>query len=249
MNDQNLGPEDIGEGTATLLNPAYETIFSPLREADSEKPFVIGQLGLSLDGRIATRDGHSFGLNGDAGLDHLHRLRAEVDAVVVGASTLEADDPQLTVRRCKGRNPARVVIDPSGRIGANGRWLTRDGTRCLVVSAAGRAPHGAELLRVPHVDGVLPPLQIVAALYATGLRRLLIEGGARTLSLFIDAGAVHRLHLLVAPILIGSGKVGFDLAPQDRMETVLRPRTAVYFLAGQEVLYDCEMPPGAVAPG
>ena len=73
---------------------------------------VVGQIGQSLDGRIATPKGHSHYVNGDDGLAHLHRLRALVDAVVVGIGTVLADDPQLTVRRVSGPHPARVVIDP-----------------------------------------------------------------------------------------------------------------------------------------
>ena len=73
---------------------------------------AVGQIGQSLDGRIATPTGHSHYINGPAGLDHLHRLRALVDAVLVGVGTAIADDPQLTVRRVAGPNPARVVLDP-----------------------------------------------------------------------------------------------------------------------------------------
>ena len=77
---------------------------------------VVGQIGQSLDGRIATESGHSKYINGPAGLTHLHRLRALVDAVVIGVGTAIADDPQLTVRRVSGQQPARVVIDPKGRL-------------------------------------------------------------------------------------------------------------------------------------
>ncbi len=73
---------------------------------------VVGQIGQSLDGRIATESGHSKYINGPAGLAHLHRLRALVDGIVIGVGTAIADDPQLTVRRVSGPHPARVVIDP-----------------------------------------------------------------------------------------------------------------------------------------
>jgi len=78
---------------------------------------VIGQLGQSLDGRIATPSGKSHYITGPESLVHLHRMRAWVDAVIVGAGTVAADNPQLTVRRVEGRNPVRVVIDPSLQIG------------------------------------------------------------------------------------------------------------------------------------
>ena len=95
-----------------------ELALSTVRDAPPDRPFVVAQLGQSLDGRIATVSGDSRGINGSDALDHLHALRASVDAVVVGVGTVIADDPQLTVRRVSGRHPARVVIDPAGWGGA-----------------------------------------------------------------------------------------------------------------------------------
>ena len=101
---------------------------------------AVGQIGQSLDGRIATPAGHSHYVNGDDGLAHLHRLRALVDAVVVGIGTVIADDPQLTVRRVSGPHPARVVIDPSGKLPRNARVLANDGMRRVVITAEGSRP-------------------------------------------------------------------------------------------------------------
>ena len=128
----------------------------------------MAQLGQSLDGRIATISGESRFINGAAALDHLHRLRAHVDAVVVGAGTITADDPQLTVRRVEGRNPARVAIDPAGRLEPGGRWLADGWRDAVVVTAAGALPAStAEIIRLPTLaDGTLAPAAIVAALFA-----------------------------------------------------------------------------------
>ena len=213
----------------------------PLAEAPADRPFVVAQLGQSLDGRIATVTGESRYINGSAALDHLHRLRAAVDAVVVGVGTILADDPLLTVRRVEGKSPARVVIDPRGRVGTQGQWLKQDGAPLLLVSAGEACPEGVELLRLPLHDGAMRPADIVAALFARGYRKLLIEGGARTISSFIDAGCVNRLHLLVAPVIIGSGRMGLDLAPQGDLSRALRPPTSVHMLSGGEVLFDCAL--------
>ncbi len=110
-----------------LLPPPWQEIFGPLRQGLVDDMVVVGQCGQSIDARIATASGHSHYINGAAGLAHLHRLRALVDAVVIGVGTALADDPQLTVRRVAGPNPARVVIDPNGRLAtdraaARGRW-------------------------------------------------------------------------------------------------------------------------------
>jgi riboflavin-specific deaminase-like protein len=229
-----------GEQKSRMDSPLADP-FQPIAAAPGDQPFVVAQLGQSLDGRIATVTGESRYINGAAALDHLHRLRAAVDAVVVGAGTIIADDPQLTVRRVAGRNPARVVIDPTGRTGNQGKWLTRDGTALVLVSAGAACPEGVDLLRLPLHEGLMRPAEIVAALFARGYRKLLIEGGARTISSFIDAGCVNRLHLLMAPVIIGSGKTGLDLAPQGDLSRALRPPTHVHLLEGGEVLFDCAL--------
>ena len=214
-----------------------------IRNAPATKPFVVAQLGQSLDGRIATLTGESRWINRDAALDHVHRLRAAVDAVVVGVGTVVADDPILNVRRVKGRNPARVVIDPSGRMPLDSRCLSDDGTRRVVVRRPGGCtlPQGVEEVRLPDKDSSLCPRAIAAALFDLGLKTLLIEGGARTVSNFIDARAVDRLHVLVAPMILGSGKTGLDLQPIARLADAQRPVAKVHILADGDVLFDCDM--------
>ena len=224
------------------LSPPDELVFAPLRAAREGRPFVVAQLGQSLDGRIATVSGESKYINGDACLDHLHRLRAEVDAVVVGAGTIVADDPLLTVRRVPGRNPARIAIDPRGRLEAGARWLNEDGTDHYVVTAASSVPCSRRLIRLAADEsGAIAPQLILDALHAKGFRRILIEGGARTISAFIDAGCIDRLHILMAPIIIGSGRQGLDLRPIESLNQALRPKTSTYMLAGGEVLFDCAL--------
>jgi len=142
-----------------LLPPHWDGLFGPLRNGTVDDLVVIAQMGQSLDGRIATPTGHSHYINGAAGREHLHRLRALVDAIVVGVATVVADDPQLTVRLVHGPCPARVVLDPSGRAAADARVFATDGARRLIVTAAtGRAPlpAGVEIVNLPLTDG-LPP--------------------------------------------------------------------------------------------
>lgn len=227
---------------AAEASPDLARVFDPLRQAPRERPYVIAQIGQSLDGRIATVSGESRYINGKSALDHLHRLRAEVDAVLVGAGTVEADDPQLTVRRCVGRSPARVVIDPRGRLPLAGKWLIDDGVRRLVVSGVERPmPPGVEQIVLPTEDGRIAPQAIVAALAARGLPHLLVEGGARTIAGFLEARVIDRLHVLVSPLIIGSGRSGFDLPAVPELARALRPATTVYVLGGGDVLFDCDL--------
>jgi diaminohydroxyphosphoribosylaminopyrimidine deaminase / 5-amino-6-(5-phosphoribosylamino)uracil reductase len=231
-------------GDADRSAPEQCEIFAPFRDAAPNLPFVVAQIGQSLDGRIATVTGESRDISGFAALDHLHRIRAHVDAVVVGAGTIVADDPQLTVRRVEGRSPARVAIDPRGRLGFSGKWLAEDGARRILVTAKPvPAPAGIELVRLPAPDGIIRPRAIIDALFAKGLRRLLIEGGATTIARFIEADCIDRLHALVAPIIIGSGRPGLDLPPIRRLDAALRPKTRTYLLASGDVLFDCDLTP------
>jgi len=233
------------------LPAPWDALFGPLRTGLVDDLVVVGQLGQSLDGRIATNSGHSHYINGPTGLDHLHRLRALVDAVVIGVGTALADDPLLTVRRVAGPNPARVILDPRGRLKPSARALAADGARRLVVTGpATRStlPDGVEVVALPADDGHIAPAAVIAALAARGLRRVLIEGGARTVSGFLSAGCLDRLHLVVAPIILGTGRTGLGLAPIDRVEHALRPPTRAYPL-GDDVLFDCDLSAARVPIG
>jgi riboflavin-specific deaminase-like protein len=233
------------------LPAPWDELFGPLRLGRVDDLVVVGQLGQTLDGRIATESGHSHYINGPEGLDHLHRLRALVDAVVIGVGTALVDNPQLTVRRVAGPSPARVVLDPRGRLQPDARVLAADGVRRLVVTtpaARCRLPDGVEVVSLPADDGHIAPAAVLGALAARGMRRILIEGGARTVSGFLSAGCLDRLHLVVAPMILGTGRAGLGLAPIDRVDHALRPPTRAYPL-GEDVLFDCDLSAARVPIG
>jgi diaminohydroxyphosphoribosylaminopyrimidine deaminase / 5-amino-6-(5-phosphoribosylamino)uracil reductase len=217
----------------------------PLRERALAAPFVVAQLGQSLDGRIATVTGESQWINGNCALDHVHRLRACVDAVLVGVGTVVADDPRLNVRRVPGRNPARVVLDPRGRLPADCQCMADDGApRFIIRAEPGPCPPGAHEIVITPSDGIVSPRAILSRLFERGLGRILVEGGARTISTFIAEGCVDRLHVLVAPMLIGSGRPGLELPPITSLGEALRPPTRVHVLEDGDVLFDCALKPG-----
>ena len=213
---------------------------------------VIGQIGQSLDGRIATPAGHSHYVNGDDGLAHLHRLRALVDAVVVGIGTVLADDPQLTVRRVNGPQPARVVIDPNGKLPHNARMLADDGVRRIVLTDDARRtdlPPGVGIVAGQTGRRIASRRRRFSPrLRGLGFHRILIEGGANTVSRFLSAGCLDRLHVVVAPIVIGSGPAGLSLAPIEKMDQALRFPVRTHNL-GPEVLFDCDLSAQRVSGG
>lgn len=229
--------------TDTASEERYNRLMSAIAGSDPARPYVVAQLGQSLDGRIATAHGCGQLINGPAALDHLHALRAHVDAVVVGVGTIVADNPQLTVRRVPGRNPTRVIIDPHGRMPVDARCL-HDGAGDvlrIVGTSADPGPGSRNAIVLPLYGGRFDPDQIVKALFERGLRRILVEGGATTVSSFIAAGAVDRLHVMLAPIIIGSGLTGLNLPPIASMAASLRPATSIFPLSSGDVLFDCDL--------
>jgi diaminohydroxyphosphoribosylaminopyrimidine deaminase/5-amino-6-(5-phosphoribosylamino)uracil reductase len=225
------------------LPQAWADLFGPLRDGTVDDLVIVGQVGQSLDGRIATATGHSKYINCPAGIEHLHRLRALVDIVVIGVGTALADNPQLTVRQVVGPQPARAVIDPRGRLGANAKLFADDGVRRLLITTDGsRAtpPPGVEVITLPAEDGHIAPSAIVASLAGAGMRRILIEGGADTVSRFIAAQCLDRLHVNVAPIILGAGGPGIELPPLERADQAQRMPVRVHKIE-DDVLFDCDL--------
>ncbi|MGD8208004.1 MAG: RibD family protein [Thiohalocapsa sp.] len=227
----------------------YLELYLPLCQPLSADVHIVGHLGQSIDGCIATHSGDSCFVNGLENLAHLHRLRALSDAVIVGAGTVAGDDPRLTTRLVPGPNPVRVVLDPRGRLGA-GHRLFNDGAAPTLVVRSGDAPSRrlgrCEVIAVPGRLGRFHLHGVVDALVRRGLRRLFIEGGGVTVSAFLEQGLLDRLQVTVAPVIIGQGRIGLHRRRADVMAQALRPPVRAY-LMGQDVCYDFALG-GATAP-
>jgi len=199
-------------------DPLFEPLYAPVPDGHS---FVLGRVAQSLDGYIATRDGESVWISGPDDLRHTHRLRALSDAVVVGARTIRADNPLLTTRLVAGPSPVRVVLDPDRRLDDSYR-VFRDGPETLLLCAPDAADTGsvgaALVLPVARGPAGLDIDAILTLLRARGLRRIFVEGGGVTVSRFLAAGALDRLHVTVAPLVMGGGVPAFPLPPVDRLE-------------------------------
>ncbi|MCS6892573.1 MAG: RibD family protein [Rhodovarius sp.] len=212
--------------------PLFAPLFAPPIGADG--CIVIGRLAQTLDGRIATRNGASRWIGGPGDVLHTHRLRALCHAVVVGAGTIAADDPQLTTRLVEGPSPVRVVLDPKARLGSGFR-VFREGPPTLLVVGRGATAarrHGrAEVLALPEGPEGLDLSALLHALAARGLRRIFVEGGGVTVSRFLMAGLLDRLHVTVAPLILGSGRPAFALPEAERIADGLRLSWSVHEIA------------------
>lgn len=239
---------DRADNQAPAVPAAASDLYGILAQARS--PFVLAQVGQSLDGRVATPTGDAQDVSGADGIAHLHRCRALVDAVIVGVGTVVADNPSLSVRAVDGPNPVRVVIDCNGRMPRDAKMLGDGGAPVIVMQAGDVTPAGDfERCILPRRadGGGFHPSDIIAALHARGLTRLLVEGGATTISRFMEEDAVDRLHVSIAPIIIGSGPSGIRLPPIDKLSEARRPDVTVYNI-GSDIVFDCDLRAGASAP-
>ena len=208
---------------------------------------VVAQLGQSLDGFIAARTGDAIFVTGEADRTHLHRMRALVDAVVVGVGTVIADDCRLTVRAVTGTNPVRVVLDPHARAPRDAHvfqdptaptiWVVGDG------ADAPRSPAAhVDVLRLPthHHDGGFATADVLDALAARGLGRVLVEGGGVTVSRFLAEGTLDRLFVTTAPLLVGDGIPGLRFDGRDRLADAMRAPSR-HFALGDDVCVELDL--------
>ena len=227
----------VGEEDARALHEHY------LFAQERGRPFVTLKAAVSIDGRIATHNGHSQWITGESARRSAHQLRARHHAIAVGAETLLSDDPALTVRMVKGVDPKVVVFDPRlrcGREGVGPLRALREGSIVLHASDPGvdRVERlrdlGVETVRVgSRRRGAHPQLRIEGALAALAkreIRSLMVEGGGRLLGSFVARDLFEELYLYDAPIILGEGRPVFAWSgPQsvDRAPRLERVRTQV----------------------
>jgi diaminohydroxyphosphoribosylaminopyrimidine deaminase / 5-amino-6-(5-phosphoribosylamino)uracil reductase len=224
-------------------------LYAPVCAPAAERPLTIAHLGQSLDGCIATASGDSYYVTGPDNVVHLHRLRALCDAVIVGASTVERDDPLLTVRHVEGENPLRVIIDPRRRLGLQARVFADDAETLLVYgddAPCSGSRGAADVITLPVREGRLDLEALLAELRARGCRAVFVEGGGATVSSFVEAGLLDRLQIAIAPLVTGSGRPGLTLPARDRIAECLRPAHRVFTMGG-DVLFDCDLRTSGVA--
>ena len=237
----------VPPGARALLD-----LYLPICAASAQRPLTVGHLGQSLDGYIATASGDSYYVTGPQNVRHLHRMRALCDAVIVGAETVARDDPKLTVRHAEGSNPVRVILDPRRRLGSDRRVFSDSAARTIVVcdQAAARtsvAAGFAEILAVPSRAGRLSLDELVRALHARGLYSVFVEGGGATVTGFLEAGLLDRVHVAIAPLFTGSGRPGIRLPARDKIADCLRPAYRLFAMGG-DVLFDCDLRASAAEP-
>lgn len=196
------------ERQAGQLNDSY------IHRMRTGRPLVTLKMAMTLDGKTATAAGESQWITGPDARRHAHRLRSQADAIMVGINTVLADDPQLTVRLGKpiASQPLRVIMDSTLKIPLTARVVSSRSRQGTLIATTRRASHGRlarlrqrgiSVLVLPGEKGRVSLRACLKQLARMGVSRLLIEGGSELAASALQSGVVNRLHLYVAPRLLG----------------------------------------------
>lgn len=181
------------------------------KSSQVNRPFITVTFAQSLDGSITTRRGETLTISGPESLKMTHQLRAQHDAILVGIGTILADDPQLTVRLVDGPDPQPIIIDSQLRFPLNAKllrnpckpWIATTEQAPLERQVALEAL-GAVVICLPaNMKGQVNLIDLMQNIYSKGIKKLMVEGGAATISSFINEQLVDRVIITIAPILIG----------------------------------------------
>jgi len=221
MNDPN--PSVSGKGVQALRRAGIQVVNGLLEEEAARlneayvkyvttgKPFVTLKIAMTLDGRIATREGVSRWVTGPAARRDVHRFRSRSDAILTGIGTVMADDPQMTARGVGGKNPLRVVVDPTLKIRRDAAILTSLDKAPTLILTTSDAPatkrdylqrQGVQVEEISSVKGIIPFAAILKKLGSLGVVHLWVEAGGGLNGVALRSGEVDKVFCYIAPILL-----------------------------------------------
>jgi diaminohydroxyphosphoribosylaminopyrimidine deaminase/5-amino-6-(5-phosphoribosylamino)uracil reductase len=202
---------------------------------NAEVPFSFVHIAQTIDGKIATASGKSKWIGNQENLVHAHRIRALVDAILVGANTFKLDKPRLDVRHVKGDNPIKIII-------ANSK-LDLD---CLSIGETiifsnneieyQSLPENTESICIEQDGNSIITTDLLKVLKQKGIHSLLIEGGSQTIRKFIEDKSIDRIEFHIAPMIFGSGKSGIELSEIDNLEEGIHLQNPITFKMGNALM-------------
>jgi riboflavin-specific deaminase-like protein len=201
------------------------------------KKFFIAQLGQSLDGKIALFNGNSHYINSQKSILYLHALRCICDGLLVGVNTVINDNPLLTTRYMTGSSPMRIIIDPSLKL-TNRLNIFKDGNKNIVFTqkASKKTLNNTTIYKLPKKNFTKSVYQKIIDL---NFNYILVEGGATTISNFLEQELLDIMQFIIAPIIIGSGIDSIKLKSISTLKNALRPKSHLYKL-GDEIIASLE---------
>ena len=213
-----------------ILRQSCEIALPLIRKKDR---VFIGQIGQSLDAKIALNNGNSHYINEKESITYLHCLRSISDGVLVGVNTIIKDNPLLTTRKIKGQNPTRLIIDPSLKL-TNKYKIFKDKNTNIVFTTSNKTKNlnNTTIVKLPKKDFTL---SVYKFLKKTSLKYILIEGGPTTLSHFIEHNLINYMQFIISPTLIGSGINSVKLKPITNLKKAIR-RKSNFAKLGKEIV-------------
>jgi riboflavin-specific deaminase-like protein len=179
-----------------------------------KKPYITVKFAQTLDGKIAARDGSPLVISGKKALKFTHGLRARNNAILVGIGTVLTDNPLLTTRLVKGKDPVRIIIDARLRIPLDSKIIKTSRRVKTVIVAAPKASKvkirklkkkGAEVLLSPSKKGYIDLKKMAHKLRAKGIKSILVEGGREIIASFLKSGLADKIIIILSPRVLGSG--------------------------------------------
>ncbi|MBU1486879.1 bifunctional diaminohydroxyphosphoribosylaminopyrimidine deaminase/5-amino-6-(5-phosphoribosylamino)uracil reductase RibD [bacterium] len=223
----------ILEQESRRLNEAYQKYIT------TSLPFVILKMGMSLDSKITSPG--QIRITGEKSRRAVHRLRSHLDAILIGQETVAKDDPQLTTRLVKGKDPIRVIVDSKAKISLEARVVTQPSSARTIIATTRLAPakkikqlkdKGAEILIVKGKDGLVDLKGLLKKLGELEITSLLVEGGAKIAASFLKESLIDKMMLFVCPKIIG----GSGLAAFGQGLAEVRLKEVKYRKLGEDVL-------------
>ena len=175
---------------------------------EKSRPYVILSAAISIDGKIATRTGRS-NLSSKKDLVRVHTLRKSVDAILIGKNTVNVDNPSLTVRYVKGKNPIRIILDPTGSLSPKSKVIRTAKKTPTILVVSENASRNAEKLVAKGVQVIrcgkkkINIKKLLRILDKRGIKRILVEGGGTTNWYFFKEKLVDEIVITVTPYVLG----------------------------------------------
>jgi len=210
------------------------------------KPYVILNAAMTLDGKIATRTGSSE-ISGKEDLIRVHKIRKEVDAIMVGINTVLADDPRLTVHKIEAEskdNPIRIVVDSKGRVPLNFRILNDDAPTIIAVTENADSQNIKELEKKVTVlkcgKDRVNLKSLMKELADMGIKTLMLEGGSTLNYSMLENGLVDEVRVCVAPMIAGgkNAKTLVDGEGIDQMSDAIKLKLKKNYFLGEDLILE-----------
>lgn len=210
-----------------------------------KRPFVTLKFAQTLDGKIAAPDGSSRWISCPESLKFAHRLRAENDAILVGIGTILKDNPILTTRRVKGKNPLRVIIDTKLRIPLSAQVVRKAKNAKTIIFTKRKSSLkikklenlGVETIIISRNGADIDLKEILRILYKKGIRSLLVEGGKRIITSFLQERLPDKIIVVISPKILGKGVESVGSLGINNIREAFKLRTQTIKKSGKDIIY------------